>query len=103
MKKIAIVFVLSSFILTGANAYPIPNQSPILNLLQSNKNEIEAQDLPKAVKETILSKEKTKSLPIYKAYEITDASGKTIYEISFGLEKVEFEKKYNEKGDELED
>lgn len=103
MKKLALVFALYSFALVGANAHSISNKTLIISTLQDNKNEIEPQDLPKAVKETILSKEKTKSLPIYKAYEITDTSGAIIYEISFGLEKIEFTKKYSKKGNELED
>ncbi|WP_186754594.1 hypothetical protein [Echinicola salinicaeni] len=103
MKKLALVFALNTFALVGADADSISNKTLIISPFQDNKNEIEPQDLPKAVKETILSKEKTKSLPIYKAYEITDTSGDRIYKISFGLEKIEFTKKYNKKGNELED
>ncbi|WP_215226230.1 hypothetical protein [Echinicola shivajiensis] len=103
MKKLALVFALNTFALIGADADSISNKTPIIHLLQNKKNEIEPQDLPKAVKETILSKEKTKSLPIYKAYEISNSSGDIIYEISFGLEKIEFTKKYNKKGNELEE
>ncbi|MBD8490295.1 hypothetical protein IFO69_16200 [Echinicola sp. CAU 1574] len=103
MKKIAFVFAFSAFTILTAKAAPLSPINGSYALFQDNKKEIDAEDLPKAVKKTILESKETKAVPIYKAYELTNPDSTITYKISFGLEEPEFSKTYDEEGNEVND
>ncbi|WP_200974304.1 hypothetical protein [Echinicola sp. 20G] len=103
MKKIAFVFAFSAFTLLAAKATPLSPNNDSFSVFQDDKKEIDAEDLPKAVKKTILESKETKAVPIYKAYECSNPDNTITYKISFGLEEPEFSKTYDTEGNEVND
>jgi len=102
MKKLALVFALGTFVFAGVQAAPQISNTEIVQS-QQGKVEIEPEDLPQAVKDTILDSEETKSLPISNAYQVTDAEGEVTYEVVFGVEEESITKTYDSEGKEIVD
>ncbi|GGF20526.1 hypothetical protein GCM10011339_05700 [Echinicola rosea] len=93
----------------GAMMYFGTVTTPSLNLHaqtsihQDNRVEIVPEDLPLKVKEAILDDEELKTMPITKAFKVTDMDGSVTYEAHFGMEEETIVKKYDEEGEEIED
>ncbi|MDN3668932.1 hypothetical protein QWY93_06285 [Echinicola jeungdonensis] len=100
MKKLALVFALGAFTFAGVQAAPVFSNVAVIQTVE-DKVEIEAENLPQAVKDTILGSEETKALAISKAYQITDAEGTLSYEVVFGMEEDALTKKYDAEGKEI--
>ncbi|WP_186755769.1 hypothetical protein [Echinicola salinicaeni] len=102
MKKLALVLALGTFTFAGVQASNIPTD-PEFNLVQSfqDKEEIKAEDLPQAVKDTITESEETQSLTITKAYKMLNIDGTVTYEVKFGMEEDAVTKKYDAEGNEI--
>ncbi|GAB3664962.1 hypothetical protein GCM10028791_40670 [Echinicola sediminis] len=102
MKKLALVFAFGVVTFAGVQAAPQISNTMVEQTLQG-KVEIQPEDLPQAVKETILDSEETKTLPISKAYQVTDAEGEVTYEVTFGIEEEATTKTYDAEGKEIVD
>ncbi|GGZ36823.1 hypothetical protein GCM10007049_32750 [Echinicola pacifica] len=89
-----------SFATTQANT--IVEKEPITYRAQDSKVQIEPEELPQKVKESILDNEEVKMLPVSEAFKVTDQQGEVSYEVQFGMEETVI-KTYDEEGNELED
>ncbi len=100
MKKLAFVFALGAFTIAGVQAAPLISNVAITQS-QEGREEIQPEDLPQEVKDTILESEETKTLAISKAYKVTDAEGTVTYEVTFGVEEEAITKTYDDQGKEV--
>ncbi|WP_215225393.1 hypothetical protein [Echinicola shivajiensis] len=103
MKKLALVLALGTFTFAGVQASNILTnpEFDLVQTVQDNKEEIKAEDLPQAVKDTITESEETQSLSISKAYKTLNADGTVTYEVKFGMEEDSTTKKYDAEGNEI--
>ncbi|UCS94453.1 hypothetical protein KZP23_05345 [Echinicola marina] len=102
MKRLALVLALGTFAFAGVQASTIKTDNEF-NLVQivQDKEEIKAEDLPQAVKDTITESEETQALTISKAYKMLNADGTVTYEVQFGMEEDAVTKKYDAEGNEI--
>ncbi len=102
MKKIALIIALGAFTVAGVQAIENMETSvAVYQELAQDKAEIKPEDLPQAVKDTILESEDTKDLVISKAYQITDEEGNVHYKVVFGEDEDAVTKKYDAEGNEV--
>ncbi|MBD8487742.1 hypothetical protein IFO69_03170 [Echinicola sp. CAU 1574] len=100
MKKLALIFALCAFTVAGAQASVLMPQLNVTKVIQ-DKIEIAPEDLPQAIKDTIVENDETKDLTISNAYQLTDAEGNVTYKVKFGMEEESITKEYDAEGNEI--
>ncbi|WP_162633154.1 hypothetical protein [Echinicola strongylocentroti] len=101
MKKLALIFAMGAMMSFGTVNSPSAILHAQTTIHQDNRVEIVPEDLPQKVKEAILDDEELKTMPITKAYKVTDMDGSITYEAHFGMEEETIVKKYDEEGEEI--
>ncbi|WP_157492909.1 hypothetical protein [Echinicola pacifica] len=102
MKSLALIIAMGSLSFATTQANTIVEKEPITYRAQDSKVQIEPEELPQKVKESILDNEEVKMLPVSEAFKVTDQQGEVSYEVQFGMEETVI-KTYDEEGNELED
>ncbi|WP_373399564.1 hypothetical protein V8V91_07635 [Algoriphagus halophilus] len=100
------LILVSAMLFTGvALASPpiaLEKINPTTVSIRQDKMKIEAESLPKAVKNSIAEDDLVKSLPIDKAFQLTQLDGTFLFEVKFddGTDE-QITKKYDQEGNEI--